>query len=125
MKIATALILALTICATGAAKAPSLQITLETNTDSEKQARSLILEFAKKYDLSKCTFTPKIHIQAFTIPHSHPVLTLNTRNIKEPDRHLALFLHEQIHWFFDDGDRPGKTKEFIAKMKKKFPSHQR
>lgn len=100
---------------------PHLEISLESGSEPEEKAKSLIEDFAKKYDLSKYFFTTKVHIQSFVIPHSHPILTLNTRTIKEPDRYLALFIHEQIHWFFDLDGRAEKTKIFIEKMKKKFP----
>jgi hypothetical protein len=98
-----------------------LEISLQGGSEPEKKAKVLIEDFAKKFDLSKYFFTTKIHIQSFVIPHSHPVLTLNTRTIKEPDRYLALFIHEQIHWFFDFNGRAKKTKTFIEKMKTKFP----
>jgi hypothetical protein len=101
--------------------AVQLEISLQSGSEPEKKAKSLIEDFSKKYDLAKYFFTTKVHIQSFVIPHSHPVLTLNTRTIKEPDRYLALFIHEQIHWFFDLDGRADKTKIFIEKMKKKFP----
>ncbi len=101
--------------------ASNLEISLQNGSEPEKKAKSLLEDFAKKYDLSKYFFTTKVHIQSFVIPHSHPVLTLNTRTINEPDRYLALFIHEQIHWFFDLNGRAEKTKTFIEKMKWKFP----
>jgi hypothetical protein len=104
-----------------ASSASPLEISLESASESEKIAKSLIDDFVKKYDLTKYFFTHKIHIQSFVIPHSHPILTLNTRTIKEPDRFLALFIHEQIHWFFDLDGRAEKTKIFIEKMRQKFP----
>lgn len=32
-------------------------------------------------------------------PHSHPVLTLNTRQVDNDDGCLGTFLHEQFHWY--------------------------
>jgi hypothetical protein len=52
-------------------------------------------------------------------PHSHPVLTLNTQLIAEPNRHLMLLLHEQMHWFFDVNGRALKIPLFIEKIKAK------
>ncbi len=98
-----------------------LTISLQSNNDAERKAKQLIEELVTKYDLSRFYFTDKIHIQSFAIPHSHPLLTLNTRTINEPDRYLSLFLHEQIHWFLESAQRNDKTKIFIEKMKKKFP----
>ena len=43
-------------------------------------------------------FTDKVLIEAKVVPHSHPVLTLNTRNT-DPLLILATFVHEQFHWF--------------------------
>ena len=83
------------------ARVAPLEISLQSGSEPEKEAKFLIEDFVRKHDLSTYFFTTKVHIQSFVIPHSHPVLTLNTRTIKEPNRYLALFLHEQIHWFFD------------------------
>jgi hypothetical protein len=101
------------------AKSPVLDIQLHSGNEAEKIGKQLIEEFLQKYDLEKYIFTKKIIIQSKVIPHSHPVLTLNTRQIKEPDRYLSTFLHEQIHWFFHD--RSKQTDQFIEEMKKHFP----
>jgi len=46
-----------------------------------------------------------VRIEAGAVPRSHPRLTLHTRYRDDPDRLLALFLHEQMHWAvsMDDG----------------------
>lgn len=103
------------------AKSPEVDIQLHSGNEFEKKGKQLIQDFLQKYDLGKYIFTKKIIIQSRVIPHSHPVLTLNTRTINEPDVYLAVFLHEQIHWFFDLDGRAEKTKIFIEKMKIKFP----
>ena len=39
-------------------------------------------------------------MESGVVPHSHPVLTLNSRYTDGRDeRQLSTFLHEQIHWF--------------------------
>lgn len=53
----------------------------------------------KVYDLRPFIFTDIIHIQSRVIPHSHPVLTLNSRFAEAPHRLLSVFLHEQLHWW--------------------------
>lgn len=98
-----------------------LVISLENGNESEKRAKLLLEEFARKYALAKYFFTTRIRIQSFIVPHSHPILTLNTRTIDEPDRYLALFIHEQVHWFFGLDGRPEKLKSFVKKMQKRFP----
>ena len=102
------------------AQEPLFQITLGTGSASELKAKTLIETFEKKYDLRPYAFTKDILIKSKVIPQSHPVLTLNTRQIDEPDRYLALLLHEQIHWFFT-GAREAKTQKFIERIKLKYP----
>jgi hypothetical protein len=102
------------------AKSPEIEIQLHSGNESEQKGKVLIQGFLKKYDLEKYIFTKKIIIQSMVIPHSHPVLTLNTRLIDQPDRYLSTFIHEQIHWFFD-GANSKKTDKFIEDIKKKFP----
>lgn len=51
------------------------------------------------YDLTPIIFTEDIQIQSRVFPHSHPVLTLNTRYAEQPNKLLAAFLHEQLHWW--------------------------
>lgn len=52
-----------------------------------------------QYDLEPYLYTKEISIQAGTIPHSHPVLTLNA-NFEDNDIYLlSTFLHEQMHWY--------------------------
>lgn len=99
----------------------ALNIKLNSGGEPEKKAKVLIEEFERKYDLKPYIFTHEILIKSMEIPHSHPVLTLNTRQIDEPKRYLGLFLHEQIHWFFAKMGNELKTQNFISKMKAKYP----
>jgi len=103
------------------AKAVDFKIDLHSGNENEKKAEQLIRDFAKTYDLSPYIFTNHILIQSRVIPHSHPILTLNTRQVSEPQRYLALLLHEEIHWFFAADEREAQLKKFISKMKEKYP----
>ncbi len=96
-----------------------LNITLAHNDKSELQGKKIIEEMMSRYDLTRDIFTKEIIIESKAIPHSHPVLTLNTRTISDPHMYLATFIHEQMHWYFDAQNE--KTKKFIALMKIKFP----
>ncbi len=58
-----------------------------------------LFHLAKVYDLKPFLFTKKIHIQSFVVPHSHPTLTLNTRNAEKPHQLMATWLHEEFHWW--------------------------
>lgn len=108
------------LSATAFAKSPDIEIQLHDGNKAEKQGQQMIQDFLKKYDLSKYIFTKKIIIQSMAIPHSHPVLTLNTRQIDQPDRYLSTFIHEQIHWFFV-GANSKNTDKFVESIKKHFP----
>ncbi len=54
------------------------------------------------------------------IPHSHPVLTLNTNYTGKELQLLSVFVHEQLHWFAiareQDRDRA------IAELEELFPN---
>lgn len=62
----------------------------------EEAVRGELLELLRRYDLDRWTFTGEVIVEQGVIPHSHPVLTLNTRS--SGDGLLAAYLHEQLHW---------------------------
>src|SRR5687768_11798227 len=77
-----------------------LKITLANSTPAEQQTRDQLERLLKTYDLSKWIITRSVMIDEKTaIPHSHPVLTLNTRHVKDDELMLSTFVHEQMHWF--------------------------
>ncbi|NJM35541.1 MAG: bifunctional phosphoribosylaminoimidazolecarboxamide formyltransferase/IMP cyclohydrolase [Rhodomicrobium sp.] len=53
-----------------------------------------------------------VRIQSRVIPHSHPVLTLNTQYVEDDTAQTATFLHEQFHWFL--GERRSAVDAAIA-----------
>ena len=54
------------------------------------------------------------------LSHSHPVLTLNTRFVDDDRKQLAMFLHEQFHWYtFERGDQMGAA---TAEVRERFPT---
>lgn len=64
----------------------------------EREIREQLLCLLRKYDLGKWLFTREIRIEEGATPHSHPVLTLNTRHLGDDSLLLASFIHEQLHW---------------------------
>jgi non-ribosomal peptide synthetase component F len=78
---------------------PGLRIELGQDSEREKETADLLSALVQSYDLRAWTFTRTVRIEEGVIPHSHPVLTLNTRHLEDREQLLALFLHEQIHWF--------------------------
>jgi hypothetical protein len=88
------------LCAALSFAQQDLQVSLKSNTEKERQKNSQLEKLLKQYDLSKWTFTRRILIDEQTrIPHSHPVLTLNTNQLDDDLATLSTFIHEQIHWF--------------------------
>ncbi len=53
----------------------------------------------KTYPLEPYIYTRELVIDENAIPHSHMVLTLHTRHVKEDDQLLSTFIHEELHWF--------------------------
>ena len=53
----------------------------------------------KVYDLVPFVFTQTVQIQSMSVPHSHPIITLNTRYMDSPNKLLSSFIHEQLHWW--------------------------
>jgi hypothetical protein len=96
-----------------------LQISLKNNTDKELQSKNQLERILNKYNLSKWLFTKKVLIDEKTsIPHSHPVLTLNTSPTDDLGL-LATFVHEQIHWF--EESKPQQRDKAIEELKTIYP----
>ncbi len=78
-----------------------------------------MLQLAQVYDLSPFLFTKKIHIESMVIPHSHPVLTLNTRSAEKPKKILSVWMHEELHWWMEKNAKT--TSLAIKELKKIYP----
>jgi hypothetical protein len=76
-----------------------IEIRLASGTPLEQQGRQQLERLLKRWDLSRWQFTRVVQIQSRVIPHSHPVLTLNTQYLDNDAAQLATFLHEQLHWY--------------------------
>lgn len=76
---------------------------------------------SRRFDLGPWLFTRKIRVEAGVIPHSHPVLTLHTRHLDNPDQLLATFLHEQIHWFLAGLSNNDSLEAAFEELKEMYP----
>lgn len=96
------------------------QLHIETRHDDsrERAAVAELQEVVRRYDVDRWTYTRHIFIDRDAIPHSHPVLTLDTGKPGDPQVQLASFLHEQFHWYLES--RPQNTDEAIAAFRKLF-----
>ena len=98
---------------------PRIFVALHENTSLEQKGRAQLERLLETYELDKWIFTDKVLIQSYVTPHSHPVLTLNTRYLDDDHEQLATFLHEQIHWFADEDSL--KTEKIINTFKEMYP----
>jgi hypothetical protein len=73
-----------------------------------------------QHDLSRYIFTREIVIDRQAIPHSHPVLTLSTRHLKDDELLLSTFVHEQFHWFLSQ--REEQTEKAKQELRAIFPN---
>lgn len=95
-------------------------VSIQTAHDSpsEQQVKAQFERLLKQYDTRGCTFSHNILIEERAIPHSDPVLTLNTRHLAQDDQALSTYLHEQIHWFLSSRERQTEAAE--ADLKKLY-----
>ena len=100
----------------------------QSNTDAEitfaqeheEQARQQLRRLLSEYDLDPWIFTRTVKIEAGAVPRSHPIATLNTSNLDADHEQLAVFLHEQIHWF-EEQNVEAKERA-IEELKEMYPS---
>lgn len=101
-----------------------IEIDLSEAQRGAEAARDLLLALRERFDLSRWEYTDRIRIAPLERPHSHPVLTLNSRYVlqAEPDEDafLCCYLHEQIHWGLTL-HRMNETAVAIAKFGEVYP----
>lgn len=87
----------------------------------ESQARDQLLRICQRWDLRPWMYTRRVIIEARAFPHSHPVLTLNTRHLGNDLDALGTFLHEEIHWGV--ATEPGSAWGTVeGRLKQRYPS---
>jgi hypothetical protein len=119
MKRSTILFLVVFFAAFSASAQAKIEITLKNNTPAEAATKTQLERLMKTYDLSTWTFTNKIEIDEKSIPHSHPLLTLHARHLKDDDLLLSTYVHEQIHWHFTSKRK--ESEEAFKELKAMFP----
>jgi hypothetical protein len=96
-----------------------LEIALKQNSATERQTRDQLQRLLRTYDINQWIFTRSILIDDTQIPHSHPVLTLSTRHIRDDELLLSTFIHEQFHWWTSNHNEA--TQEAIKELRGMFP----
>jgi len=101
------------------AVAQKIEISLKNNTPDEAKTKAQLERLIAAHDLTKWTFTRKVEIDEKVIPHSHPVLTMSARHIKDDELLLSTYVHEQIHWHLVNLSK--ETDEAIKELRVLFP----
>ncbi len=97
-----------------------LTITPVANTRTEVQTKVQLERLLATHRTGPWQLTATIRIDDTAIPHSHPVLTLSTRHLRDDELLLSTYLHEQLHWFLD---RNRSAKEAaVRELRTMFPS---
>jgi hypothetical protein len=102
--------------------AEAIDIRLQSGSPLEERGRDQLRRLLRTYDLHKWLFTRDVLIQSGVIPHSHPVLTLNTRYVDDDTAQLATFVHEQLHWFLTDHVERAKTNAALTELRAFYPT---
>jgi hypothetical protein len=72
-----------------------------------------------EHDAARWTFTRAVSVDQDAIPHSHPVLTLHTRHLRDDVLLLSTYVHEQFHWHLDAHRK--QTDAAVADLRKRYP----
>lgn len=100
----------------------AISIELKNNSERERQTKAQLERLLATYDLRKYTFTHAVVIDEQSIPHSHPVLTLHARHLKQDDELLSTYVHEQLHWYLDEHlDQTNVAEGDLRKIYPKVP----
>jgi hypothetical protein len=75
-----------------------MRFFLGTGSPREALTEQQLRRILRAHAVSDWTSTDNVRIESRAIPHSHPIVTLNTRFLDDDDRLLATFVHEQLHW---------------------------
>jgi hypothetical protein len=100
--------------------APPLAISLSRGTPAERETQHQLERLVSRYDLRPWLFTRTIVIDETAIPHSHPVLTLHTRHLRDDVLLLSTFIHEQSHRYL--GEHPADLQATIVELQAIWPS---
>ena len=91
-----------------------LNITSKNNLTEEFEVIGIIKFLSNKYRTP--LFTPDVVVEKGAIPHSHPILTLNTR-VRDSRLLLDTLIHEQFHWYAQEHQQ---YKDCIEYLKEKY-----
>jgi hypothetical protein len=79
-----------------------------------------IKRWQEHHDIGRFEYTNHLRVAPTEIPHSHPVLTLNTA-LYDPEEILCEYLHEQMHWYVVRLGCADEGSPLIAELKQRYP----
>src|SRR5437868_4550420 len=100
--------------------AQTLDIKLAHDSKTEQQTKVQLERLLKTCDLSPWIYTKAIVVDDKAVPHSHPVLTLHTRHLRDDALLLSTVVHEEFHWFFVQHD--ADTQAALTELQVRYPS---
>ena len=116
----------LTLCALAGlafglqAQAADFSLRLAHGNAREQAARAQFERVLAAHALGPWIQTREIVFEHGAIPHSHPVLTLNTRHTDDDGLFLSTLIHEQTHWWL--ARHPRQTEAAVAELKTMYPN---
>ena len=93
-------------------------IRLANGTDAERRTKERLERIIRENDIARWIETREIMIDETQIPHSHPVLTIDTGHIDD-DALLATLVHEQFHWYANRVRQQADSAK--AEFRRRFP----
>jgi hypothetical protein len=81
-----------------------------------------LLAILDRYDLDRWFYTDRVRIERDVTPHSHPVLTLNTRYGADQEIELvSTYIHEQLHWFWSHTYHRDRALAVLEQFAERYP----
>jgi hypothetical protein len=101
----------------------TIDVDLNAVQKSAEYVRDRLMQMRRRFDLAQFEYTRRVRIAPTEIPHSHPILTLNTRP-QSDDALLCTYLHEQMHWYLWWLGSPSSNPvaPFYDDLKRRYPA---
>jgi hypothetical protein len=100
----------------------AIQIELASGSDSERRLQLRLSKILARYGprLERWQFTDRVVLDEGSISHSHPILTIGARTkaVRTNAGLLAVYLHEQIHWFL--GKHPSRLRRALRDLRARY-----
>lgn len=87
-----------------------MKIVSKNQYPEELEITHIVENLFRKYNIP--VFTEDIIVEKGVVPHSHPVLTLNTRSSDERSV-LFVLVHEQFHWYAEGAENYNNAIDFL------------